>query len=90
MRVQLGLGNQPVHSEGDQSWDFFGRNDAKTETPVLWPPHSSCGKLIHFVSDVFLVEKQFSFKDKEYNRSGFQSKCLGKQTGDPGQVTQVL
>ena len=28
---------QPVHSEGDQSWDFFGRNDAKAETPVLWP-----------------------------------------------------
>ena len=26
---------QPVHSEGDQPWDFFGRNDAKTETPVL-------------------------------------------------------
>ena len=30
---------QPVHSEGDQSWVFFGRNDAKAETPVLWPPH---------------------------------------------------
>ena len=29
---------QPVHSEGDQPWDFFGRNDAKDETPVLWPP----------------------------------------------------
>ena len=29
---------QPVHSEGDQPWDFFGRNDAKGETPVLWPP----------------------------------------------------
>ena len=28
---------QPVHSE-DQPWDFFGRNDAKAETPVLWPP----------------------------------------------------
>ena len=26
---------QPVHSEGDQPWDFFGRNDAKAETPVL-------------------------------------------------------
>ena len=25
---------QPVHSEGDQPWDFFGRNDAK-----FWPPH---------------------------------------------------
>ena len=29
---------QPDHSEGDQPWDFFGRNDAKAETPVLWPP----------------------------------------------------
>ena len=26
---------QPVHSEGDQPWDFFGRNDAEAETPVL-------------------------------------------------------
>ena len=31
---------QPVHSEGDQPWDFFGRNNAKAETPVLWPPHA--------------------------------------------------
>ena len=31
---------RPVHSEGDQPWDFFGRNDAKAETPVLWPPHA--------------------------------------------------
>ena len=31
---------QPVHSEGDQPWDFFGRNDAKAETPALWPPHA--------------------------------------------------
>ena len=29
---------QPVHFEGDQPWDFFGRNDAKAETPILWPP----------------------------------------------------
>ena len=31
---------QPVHSEGDRPWDFFGRTDAKAETPVLWPPHA--------------------------------------------------
>ena len=31
---------QPVHSEGGQPWDFFGRNDAEAETPVLWPPHA--------------------------------------------------
>ena len=30
---------QLVHSKGDQSWVFFGRNDSKAETPVLWPPH---------------------------------------------------
>ena len=30
---------QPVHFEGDQPWNFFGRNDAKAEAPVLWPPH---------------------------------------------------
>ena len=30
----------PVHSKGDQPWDFFGRNDPKAETPVLWPPHA--------------------------------------------------
>ena len=29
---------QPVHSEGDQSWVFIGRTDAKAETPILWPP----------------------------------------------------
>ena len=31
---------QPVHSEGDQPWDFSGGNDAEAETPVLWPPHA--------------------------------------------------
>ena len=31
---------QPVHPKGDQPWVFFGRNDAKAETPVLWPPHA--------------------------------------------------
>ena len=38
---------QPVHSEGDQPWDFFGRNDAKAETPVL----------CHFMQRVDLLEK---------------------------------
>ena len=33
---------QLVHSE-DQSWDFFGGNDAEAETPVLWPPHAKSG-----------------------------------------------
>ena len=30
----------PVHSKGDQPWDFFGGTDAEGETPVLWPPHA--------------------------------------------------
>ena len=29
---------QPVSPKGDQSWVFIGRNDAKAETPILWPP----------------------------------------------------
>ena len=32
---------QLVHSEGDQSWDFFGRNDAEAEVPVLWTAHAN-------------------------------------------------
>ena len=31
---------QPVHSKEDQSLVFFGRNDAKAKTPILWPPHA--------------------------------------------------
>ena len=31
---------QSVHSEGHQPSDFFEGNDAKAETPVLWPPHA--------------------------------------------------
>ena len=36
---------QSIHSEGDQPWDFFGRNDAKAETPVLWPSHGRVDSL---------------------------------------------
>ena len=38
--VILVQGDPTSPSEGDQSWDFFGGNDAKAETPVLWPPHA--------------------------------------------------
>ena len=33
---------QPVHSKRDQCWVLFGKNDAKAETPILWPPHEKC------------------------------------------------
>ena len=37
---------QPVHSEGDQSWVFFGRNDAKAENSSTLA--TSCEKLTHW------------------------------------------
>ena len=37
--------HQSFHSEGDQPWDVFGRNDAKAETPVLWPPRERVDSL---------------------------------------------
>ena len=41
---------QPVHPRVDHSWVFFGRTDAKAETPILWPPHAK-RLLIGKVSD---------------------------------------
>ena len=34
---------QPVHSEGDQSWVFIGRTDAKAKIPILWPSDAKNG-----------------------------------------------
>ena len=41
----VGLEIQPVHSKVDQSWVFFGWNDAKAETPILWPPHAKSWRI---------------------------------------------
>ena len=35
----LGLQRDPTSPFWRSTLDFFGRNDAKAETPVLWPPH---------------------------------------------------
>ena len=51
---------QPVHSKGDQPWVFLGRNDAKAETPVLWPPHAKSDSL----------EKTDSGRDWEQEEKG--------------------
>ena len=40
LRVPWTARRLSVHSKGDQPWDFFGRNDAKAETRILWPPHA--------------------------------------------------
>ena len=37
---------QPVHSEGDHPWDFFGRNNAKAENSSTLA--TSCGELTHW------------------------------------------
>ena len=42
MLLNCGVGEDSWESlglQGDHPWVFFGRNDAKAETPVLWPPH---------------------------------------------------
>ena len=63
---------KPVHSEGDQPWDLFGRNDAKAETPALWPPHAKSWLIgkdsdagITDSMDVSLGERQEFVMDRE-------------------------
>ena len=48
---------QPVHSEGDQPWDFFGRNDAEAEAPTL-SPHDMKSRLIRKDPDAGIDLKQ--------------------------------
>ena len=36
----LGLQGDPTSPFWRSAWDFFGRNDAKAESPVLWPPYA--------------------------------------------------
>ena len=68
---------QPVHSEGDQPWDFFGRNDAKTETPVLWPPHAK-GWLIGKDSDAGRDWGQEKKGTTEDERAGWHHQLDGR------------
>ena len=61
---------QPVHSGEDQPWDFFGRNDAKAETPVLWSPHGKSW-LIGKASDAGKDWWQEEMGTKEYEMVGW-------------------
>ena len=48
MLLNCGVGEDSWESlglQGDQLWDFFGRNDAKAETPVLWPAYGRVDSL---------------------------------------------
>ena len=49
---------QPAHPKGDQSWVFFGRTDAKAETPILWPPDEN------WLIEDLDVEKDWKLEEK--------------------------
>ena len=54
---------KPVHPKGNQSWIFIGRNDAKAETPRLWPPD---------VKNLFVVKDPDAGKDWRQEERGWQ------------------
>ena len=71
--------SQLVHSRGDQPWVFFGRNDAKAETPVLWPPHAKSW-LIGKVSD---AERDWGQEEKgttEDEMAGWHHRLDGRES----------
>ena len=48
MLLNCGVGedfSESLGLQGDQPWVFFGRTDAKAETPILWPPHAKIDSL---------------------------------------------
>ena len=61
---------QPVHSKGGQSWVFFGRNDAKAETPILWPSHAK-SSLIGKDSEAGRDWEQEEKETTEYEMAGW-------------------
>ena len=70
---------QPVHSKGDQSWVFFGRNDAKAETAVLWPP---LAELTHWKdSDAGRDWGQEEKKTTEDEMAGWHHQLDGREFG---------
>ena len=55
---------KPVNPEGNQSWIFIGRTDAKAEAPILWPADS--------------LEKTLMLgKTEGRRRRGWQDKIVG-------------
>ena len=69
---------QPVHPKGDQSWVFFGRNDAKAETLVLWPPHGKSW-LIGKDSDAGKDWGQEEEGKTEDEMAGWHHRCDGRE-----------
>ena len=70
---------QPVHSKGDQPWVWFGRNDAKAETLVLWPPHAK-GWLIGKDSDAGRDWGQEEKGTTENEMAGWHHRLDGRES----------
>ena len=71
---------QPVHSKGDQPWDFFGRNEAGAEALVLWPPHAKSW-LIGKDSDAGKDEGQEEKGMTEDEMAGWHHRLDGHEFG---------
>ena len=71
---------QPVHPKGDQSWVFFGRTDAKAETPILWPLHAK-GCLIGKNSDAGRDWRQEEKGATEDEMAGYHHRLNGHEFG---------
>ena len=71
---------QPVHSKGDQSWVFFGRNDAKAKTPIFWPPHAK-SRLIGKASDAGRDWRQEEKGTTEDQMAGWHHQLDGHEFG---------
>ena len=71
---------QPIYSEGDQPWNFFGRNDAEAETPVLWPPHGKSW-LIGKDSDAGRDREQEEKGTTEDEMAGWHHWLDGRESG---------
>ena len=69
---------QPVHSK-DQPWVFFGRNDAKAEAPVLWPPHAN-SRLIGKDSDAGRDWGQEETGTTEDEMAGWHHRLDGRES----------
>ena len=74
---------QPIHSKGDQPWDFFGRNDAKTETPVLLPGNSHGWRSLVGCSPWDQEESDMA-KRLHFH---FSLSCTGEGNGNPLQYS---
>ena len=71
---------QPVHPKVDQSWVFIGRNDAKAETPVLWPLHAKSW-LIGKASDSGRDWRQEEKRTTEDEMAGWHHRLNGHEFG---------